>query len=244
MASAKLTAEQQRWVERAAPRVKALARALAPSTPHASVDELESAGLEGLVQAALRYDPTSGVPFRLFAHYRVRGAMIDAARDAAPAIRRRSRAMRILQTSQALLEQAQKRQPRPEDGDPRSLVQKVQAAADLVAQATAAVLMTKLPPRSPEMLPSPRDDAETVLIAAEERNLLDTVLHDCDEHERALIDALYFRGVTMADYAAKLQLHKSTVSRQHARLMARLARRMRQILAAVPARQLVDPPDS
>lgn len=245
MASAKLTAEQQRWVERTAPNVKALARSLAPSTPHASQEELESAGLEGLVQAALRYDPKMGVPFKAFAYYRIRGAMIDAARDAAPQIRRRSRAMRRLQLSQSLLEQAQQRQPRAEDGDPRSLVQRVQAAADLVAQTTAAVVLSKLPPASPENLAAPGVDAEAAVLAKEERALLDTALEDCDEADRALLDALYFRGLTMSEYAAQLGQNKSTVSRHHSRLLARLAKRMRRILAAFPLERLArDPPDS
>jgi RNA polymerase sigma factor (sigma-70 family) len=156
--------------------------------------------------------------------------------------------MRALQVSQALLEQAQKRQPRAEDGDPRTLVEKVRAAADLVAQTTAAVLMTKLPPRSPDSVAAPGEDAEAALMAAEERKLLETVLEDCDAEDRALIDALYFRGVTMVDYAKQVERHKSTVSRHHARLMARLAKRMQRILETVPARRLLgeapDPPDS
>jgi RNA polymerase sigma factor for flagellar operon FliA len=244
MTSAKLTPEQQRWVERAAPKVRALARSLAPSTPHASLDELESAGLEGLVQAALRFDPTAGVPFRSFAHYRVRGAMIDAAREAAPAIRRRSRAMKLLHATQALLEQAQKRQPRAEDGDPRSLAEKVQAAADLVARTTAAVIMSKLPPRAPDSVVAPDDDAEAVLLAAEERGLLGRVLQESEDEDRALIEAVYFRGLSMAEYAAQIGRNKSTVSRHHARVMDRLAKRMRRALSGAPLPRLLDPPDS
>ena len=55
---------------------------LAARIPHASIDELQSAGYEGLIEAAMRYDPSIGVPFASYAHFRVRGAMIDAARRA------------------------------------------------------------------------------------------------------------------------------------------------------------------
>ena len=41
------------------------------------IEDLESAGREGLMSAAQRFDPERGVPFRRFANYRVRGAMID-----------------------------------------------------------------------------------------------------------------------------------------------------------------------
>jgi RNA polymerase sigma factor for flagellar operon FliA len=230
MAAQKLTAHQQRLVEKQAKQVTSLARALAPRTPHASVEELESAGFEGLVQAALRFDPTTGVLFKTFAHYRVRGAMIDAARDAAPEIRRRSRAMRVLQTTQALLEHARTQQPRAEDGDQRSLQERVQAAADLVARTTAAVIMSKVAPRAPDTVAARNGDAETELLEREERKALATVMDSCDDQEKAILDALYFRGLSMGEYAREVGKNKSTVSRHHARLMDRLAKRMKALL--------------
>lgn len=44
------------------------------------LDELVSAGLEGLFDAARRFDPTRGIPFRAYANYRVEGAIVDAVR--------------------------------------------------------------------------------------------------------------------------------------------------------------------
>lgn len=52
------------------------------------LDELVSAGREGLWEAARRYDPDSSVPFKGFAGYRVRGAMIDHLRRTAAVPRR------------------------------------------------------------------------------------------------------------------------------------------------------------
>ena len=226
----KLSAHQQRLVEKQAKRVRALARALAPRVPHASVEELESAGFEGLVQAALRFDATTGVPFKTFAHYRIRGAMIDAARDAAPQIRRRSRAMRALQTTQALLEQAQKRQPRAEDGEHRTLKERVRAAADVVAQATAAVVLSKMAPRAPDTLAAGDAGAEEALIDKERRSALSEVLDSCTDPERSMIDGLYFRGLSMGEYAKEVGKNKSTVSRQHAKLLDRLSKRLKTLL--------------
>ena len=50
----------------------------------AEYDELVASGREGLLDAARRYDPVRGVPFKLYANYRVRGAMLDGVRRAAP----------------------------------------------------------------------------------------------------------------------------------------------------------------
>jgi RNA polymerase sigma factor FliA len=228
-ASVALTSEQQRRVERAAPRVAAIARALAPRVTHASLDELTSAGYEGLVQAAQRYDPATGVPFLAFAHHRVRGAMIDCARRCAPAIRRRSRALALLAASQSLLEQAHSRALPDTAADPRTLQERVAAAADLVAQQTTAVLLSKIEPEDPDNLTDARN-AETGLLDAELREQLRGILRDCAQDERALIEALYFDGRTMADYAKQIGKSVSTVSRRHARVIDRLGRTLRDRL--------------
>jgi RNA polymerase sigma factor for flagellar operon FliA len=47
-------------------------------------DELISAGVLGLAEAARRFDHLSGNRFVTFAYYRIRGAMIDAVAAAAP----------------------------------------------------------------------------------------------------------------------------------------------------------------
>ena len=52
--------------------------------PGVDVDNLESAGLLGLVEAAQRFDVSRGVDFNAFAALRIRGAMIDEARRNSP----------------------------------------------------------------------------------------------------------------------------------------------------------------
>lgn len=222
-APTRLTPRQRAWVEQCLPRVRSMARALAPRIPHATSEELESAGNEGLVEAALRYDPASGVPFRAFAHYRVRGAMIDAARKVAPAIRRRSRALQALEASQSLLERAQRREPRGDAIDQRSLRERVDAAAALVAQTTTAVLLSKLAPTDPDTLSAAEgDDVERRLLDRELMAQLRVALDTCTPEESALVTALYFEGRSMNEYAEACGVSASTVSRHHARLLAKL----------------------
>jgi RNA polymerase sigma factor for flagellar operon FliA len=221
-----LSAAQTRLVESCIAKVARLAKQLSPRMPHASIEELRSAGYEGLVQAALRYDPACGVPFAAFAHYRVRGAMIDAARRAAPEIRRRSRAMRALHATQALLEHAEHSRASPEVGDPRTLRERVAAAAELVAQTTAAVLLTKIAPEDPEEVGDPDADIEAQLAQAEVIAALRKAVAGCNPEERALIDALYVQGLTMHEYGEQLGKNVSTISRHHAKVIARLTREL------------------
>ena len=227
----KLTAEQRRRVEAAAPRVSRLARAIAPTMPQVGVDDLISAGNEGLVRAALRYDPGSGVPFIGFAHYRIRGAMIDCARRATPAVRRRTRAMRAMETTQSLLEQAQREQVALDAKTARSLQERVQAAADIVAQTTAAILFTKLAKVEPDRVAAKgAPDAEQTLLGSELRALLHEAVDTCTDSDRALIDALYFDGESMRAYAQRTGKSVSTVSRRHTRLLRRLSSHLRSRL--------------
>src|SRR5690554_4310891 len=44
------------------------------------LDDLVSAGREGLLDAARRYDVEQQVPFRAYANFRVRGAVLDGVR--------------------------------------------------------------------------------------------------------------------------------------------------------------------
>ena len=52
-----------------------------PDHPLASYDDLESAGLVGLIEALDAYDPARGVRFMTFAYLRVRGALVDYLRS-------------------------------------------------------------------------------------------------------------------------------------------------------------------
>ena len=52
--------------------------------PGTDVDNLEAAGVLGLVEAAAKYDPTRNAQFKTFAYLRVRGAVVDELRRNSP----------------------------------------------------------------------------------------------------------------------------------------------------------------
>lgn len=60
------------------PLVRSLVGKVAvPETPLASRDDLEGAGLVGLIEALDAYDPDGGASFMTYAYLRVRGAIVD-----------------------------------------------------------------------------------------------------------------------------------------------------------------------
>ncbi|MCR9160289.1 MAG: sigma-70 family RNA polymerase sigma factor [Nannocystaceae bacterium] len=218
---------QRRRAETALDRVEMLARSLCRQVSHASFDELRSAGYEGLLEAAQRYDPASGVPFKAFAHHRIRGAMIDLARRASPAVRRRNRALKVLEATQALLEDAQRTQSLRGGSDTRTLTERVQAAADLVQRTTAAVIASKAAPTDPDTMSEGDVSAEDVVVHKQLHEHLHDAMDTLAEDERDLIAAIYEQGMSMGEYGQKIGKSRSTVCRQHARILNRLGKRLR-----------------
>ncbi len=68
-------------VERYLPLVKTVAGRIALTLPnHIDVQDLQSAGLIGLLDALRRFDPNSGAIFESYARLRIRGAILDELR--------------------------------------------------------------------------------------------------------------------------------------------------------------------
>lgn len=225
MTGERLNAEQRRRVERARPLVDQLARMMVHRLPRTHEDDLRSAGYEALVRCGLRYDPDQGTPFRAYSYYRIRGAMIDVARRATPAVRRRSRAMRALEATQSLLEQAHGRE-QGEGPDPRTLQQRVDTAADLIAQATAAVVLSRIGGPDPDAVADSTTPVDDAIDDVRIREHVKQLLARCSEEERAMIHALYDEGLSMSELGERMGRNKSTVSRRHAALLHRLSREL------------------
>ena len=82
---------------------------------HVDRDELRGAGAAGLVDAAHRYDPSTGVPFARYASIRVRGAILDATRTRDWATRRMRRDLRAIESATSVLEDRLQRRPDDEE---------------------------------------------------------------------------------------------------------------------------------
>lgn len=218
----RLSPEQRRRVERCKPLVDRLAGMLTRRLARVTEDDLRSAGYEALVKCGLRYDPTIGSSFRAFSFHRVRGAMIDTARKAVPGLRQRGRALRALQATQALLEQETDDET-TKGADPRTLNERVAAAADLVAQTTAAVVLSGLVGDPEGMDDDGFGDPESRVHDEHLReHVRRTLLRCCNDEERTLLTALYDEGLTMTELSERMSCSKSTISRRHATILRRL----------------------
>jgi RNA polymerase sigma factor for flagellar operon FliA len=110
--TAKSTAERNRLIAEFAPMARRVALRVARRTPSwIASDDLVSAAMVGLAEAAERYDSTRGEPFVAFATKRVRGAVLDELRRGDPLSRSARRSARQLGETMRTLEQRLGRPP-------------------------------------------------------------------------------------------------------------------------------------
>ncbi len=195
------------------------------------LDDLLSYARAGLLDAARRFDPQRGVPFRAYATLRVRGSIIDGIRSLSPLPRRTYERLRGLSAMD-----------RVNDGVIDDAFSSVSAAmspqaADLAladhlaSLATAMALGMIATPTHGEdgdvaglsQLESPEDAACNAELREGVLRALETLPHQ----EAELVRRHYFEGDRFDEVAADLGLSKSWASRLHAKAMGRLAKRLK-----------------
>lgn len=195
-------------------------------------DDLLSAGREGLLEAARRYDPARNILFRTYASYRIRGAMIDNVRKLAALPRRAFERLAALEAANRI-----------DEGEveftlatPAMTAGEAEAALtnQLTLTATACALATLSPDivlAADERPQASTETPEEQLARAELLAHLQRAIGEIKEPREAEVLRLhYFEGLTMEAIATELGTDKSWVSRLHRRGLDRLTRRMKHIV--------------
>jgi RNA polymerase sigma factor FliA len=104
------------FARRMLPVIRRIAFSLARRLPsHVCVDDLISAGCEGLAAALTRFDPARAEGFEQYAELRIRGAMLDDLRSADPLSRDQRKHARQIATATRALHARLGRAPSSED---------------------------------------------------------------------------------------------------------------------------------
>jgi RNA polymerase sigma factor FliA len=193
-------------------------------------DDLLSAGREGLLDAARRYDEARGIPFRAYANFRVRGAILDGVRHMSALPRRAYERLAAMEAAASVSEgEAQFAFSRPAQSmsedesegclDEQLAVMATAAAIGIVVEASrseAGAAAEAHLDASPELAYSQAEVLAKVRSAVAE--LAPT--------EREVISRHYFGAEGMEQIARDLNVSKSWVSRIHTRAVARLMKRL------------------
>lgn len=192
------------------------------------LEELLSFGREGLLEAARRFDASRGVPFRAYAHYRVRGAIIDELRRASRVPRRLYARLRALEAAAGFGEGALEEAHAPEPPGTTAADAERALVEHLAGMATAMALGLVAPAESVRAEGSRQGDSpEEACLRGELRARLQRALGALSEEEAQLVCRYYFGGEQLEQVARDLGLSRSWASRLHTRALTRLARKLR-----------------
>lgn len=205
------------------PLVEIVARqVLKKLSRNADLEELLSAGREGLLMAARRFDPGRGVPFRAYANYRVQGAIYDALRKQLPLSRREHAKVKA---AEAALELGRGQLGWQASGEGSQIQAEENLEEHLAAVATAAAIRIVSDSQIAEL--AAPDDVEGQYQESELLDLIRRELGALGPEESEIVRRYYFEGQAFTDIARELRISKAWTSRLHARAMSRLTLRLK-----------------
>ena len=220
--------QSEEWlVERVSRQVH---RCLGAAIP---LDELMGWARVGLYEAAARFEPERGVPFRVFANYRVKGAIVDALRKSGGLPRRVYQALRAYEAGFRVSE------GRAEDGlgaapgadAPAEVAEALSNHLAAMATAMAVGLLGESAfeeDGTPTLLASSSDPSQ-LLEEASLRVALREAIEELPPIEAKLVVRHFLEGERLDQVGAELGLSKSWASRMLTRAEERLSRRQRHL---------------
>lgn len=205
-----------------------LSRLLAFLPSGLDVENLESAGTLGLVEAAGKFDPERGVKFETFAAWRIRGAVLDELRRNCPLPQHLlERLGRVRQAYQEL----------PPPVTIEALATATGLTADEVTDCLTAMRMTRMV--SWEALSEARqtrattaDPPEGTAEFEDQKRLLAQAVTELPERERLVVTLYYLEDLRLKEIGEVLKLSESRVSRLLNAALHTLAEYMRRREAA------------
>lgn len=190
-------------------------------------DDLVSAGKLGLVEAAENFDASRGNRFVTFAHYRIKGAMLDHVRKSTwlpPAMRRK---LDALAGANDVLEEA------AGSGERESLDVEAKRFRDAVARLGAVYLLSHREDgdgHGPEA--SVDDDPSARMQKRELAARVAKALASLGQPHRRVMEQMYFEHKTMTEIALLEGCDKSTVHRWHKTAIEDLRRALQSVSPA------------
>jgi RNA polymerase sigma factor for flagellar operon FliA len=216
-------ATEGRLVDEHLPLVRQVVSDISRRLPqHVRKDELESAAMLGLAQAARSYDPERGIAFERHASNRIRGALLDELRGADWASRSvRTRARRMQQTADELAVELGREPTRAQLAaqlglDPKAL----DRLEDDVHRATVLNYDSIVQQGAADLLPADEEPPEAVLLDRERRAYLMDAVLALPDRLRQVVTGYFFDEQPMHRIADQLGVTESRVSQLRTEALA------------------------
>jgi RNA polymerase sigma factor FliA len=223
-------------VESHARVVESMARRIRGTIPDfASIElkDLIQAGNVGLVNAVRSYTPETGVPFELYARYRIRGEMLDTLRKLDAASRTLRTWQKKIRRTTADLSVDLKREPTEEEICGRlglaldRLRQKnlaIRTACAVTRSAQGADRMEEATQEQPGPSEARPDSLQSEL---ERRKIIMFAVNQLADRPRQIIRMYYQEEYTMREIGEVLQLDESRISQIHKVALRAMAQNLR-----------------
>ncbi len=217
-------------------------RTSVPNHPLASREDLESAGLIGLLQALDQYDPSRGTPFASFAYSRIRGSLIDYLRTIDPLSRDQRRRFGEVQHAYETLRQTMGQEPEEEDvadfigitvDEYRDTLNRAQRRFALSIHST---IYDNSDTELYETLPS--EDADEAFAQIEQDSLvayIQTIINEQSEREQHMLALYYYEDLTLREIAGLYNLTEARISQILGKSLLKIRARLNQHELAMAA---------
>jgi len=212
----------------------AVAEAASRLPQHIGRDDLTSAAMMALVQAARAFDPRRGVPFAMFAKSRVRGAIIDELRNRDWVSRGvRTKARQRAQAEDALAATLGRHPTVHEVAEYLEIsVSELAAIEGDVHRSVVLSLQGFAEAGTLEgMLPSDEPDPEGALLDRERSSYLIAAVSALPERLRAVVQGYFLEERPMVELAVELGVTESRISQMRAEALAMLKDGLNAMLA-------------
>jgi RNA polymerase sigma factor for flagellar operon FliA len=186
-----------------------LGKLVAQLPPGVDVENLESAGTLGLVEAANKFDPERGIKFETYAYTRIRGAVLDELRRNCP-------------LPQHVLERVARVRRAYETLPPGATAAELAAASGLsddeLADCLAAMRLTRVSSWDSgdpldARLADRAEPPDALAERGEQTELLADAIESLPERERLVVTLYYKEDLRLKEIGAVLSLSESRVSR-------------------------------
>ncbi len=211
--------DPRRLVDDHIPFVRSIARKLREQVPMIEFDDLVGFGMQGLLEAAQRFDDRHGVAFTTFAYYRVRGAMFDGLRSMGWLPRSEYARVRFEEKANSYIQSQAERGTDGADGT--QVEDRVRELANALG-GVAAVFVTMLDQRDEQQIPDEKPPPPELIERQQMAQRVRRVMKRLPDKERFLIEHYYYHDQTLEQVGASMGLSKSWTSRLHARALAML----------------------
>ncbi|MFG0334035.1 MAG: sigma-70 family RNA polymerase sigma factor [Maioricimonas sp. JB049] len=186
------------------------------------LENLEAAGVLGLVEAATQFDATRGVAFTTFAYQRIRGAVLDELRRNSPLSQQMAQRWARIRAAALEFEDVT---------TPEALAEQTGLTVAEVEECLQAVRLLNPDRWQDDLHGGAVTDttraAETALDREEEKRVLADAIEALPERERIVITLYYSEDLRLKEIGAVLNMTESGVSR----LLARAELQLRQIVS-------------